>query len=206
MTTGASGGRNLEYARVLEVTPARLYLFDRSGALRFVTRAAAEALGAPASALVGRTLAELGASRPLFVEMERARPWVCASCAPLAVEVSVPRGDELEVFHCDLRPLEVEGGEARTVLCTVTDVTELRAAQRAEQRVRRQLQDALTRVLSGFVRLCSECYAVSSDTEWVPLEKYLHRRDPARLSHGYCDDCYRRALLQIGGSTRLGDE
>jgi PAS domain S-box-containing protein len=196
--SGASRREGIEYARLLETTPARLYLCDRDGQFLFVSRAAAHALGYEPDELVGQRIAELGAAHVLLLEMDLARAQVCTTGVPRAAEARVQRGDIFEVYHYDLRPLDCRDGQVLTVLCTVTDITDLRSAQEAERRVRRQLQDALTRVLSGFVRLCSECYAVSSDAEWIPLEKYLHQSDPARLSHGYCDACYRRALLEIG--------
>jgi PAS domain S-box-containing protein len=198
MTIDASLGTPIEYSRVLEATPARLYLCDRSGTLLFVSRAAADALGYEPDELIGRRVAELGGIHILLTEMDLTRAQVCVTGARRAGEVRIPRGESFEVYHYDLRPLDVEGDEVQTVLCTVTDITDLRLAQEAERRVRRQLQEALTRVLSGFVRLCSECYAVSANSEWIPLEKYLHQHDPARLSHGYCDACYKRALLELG--------
>jgi PAS domain S-box-containing protein len=187
----------VEFGKVLETTPARIFVWDREGAIVFANREAAKLLGRAPEDVIGTTVAELARKHDLFCAVERPSARVLASAAAISGESRVTTGGSHAVLHYDLRPLEVRDDEVTAVLCTVTDITDLRSAQEAERRVRRQLQDALTRVLSGFVRVCSECYAVSSNGEWVPLERYLEQTDAVSLTHGYCDACYHRALAEL---------
>jgi hypothetical protein len=54
----------------------------------------------------------------------------------------------------------------------------------------RQLEDALTKVLNGYIPVCMHCKAIRDDTgRWERLESYLSRRTSAMLSHGICQTC-----------------
>ena len=54
----------------------------------------------------------------------------------------------------------------------------------------RQLEEALTKVLNGYIPVCMHCKSIRDDTgTWERLESYLSRRTSALLSHGICQTC-----------------
>lgn len=60
-------------------------------------------------------------------------------------------------------------------------------------RLERALHDALTRVLSGFVPICSHCKKIrDDDRSWAPIETYLARHSAVQMSHSVCPSCIRR--------------
>ncbi len=189
--------RAVDFGRVLETTPTRIFVWDPAGAFVFANGDGARLLGLAAEEIVGRTLAELAARHELLRAIVQPLERVVATATASTGEARVGADGHQAVLHYDLRPLELRGPAVAAVLGTVTDITDLRSAQESERRVRRQLQDALTRVLSGFVRVCSECYAISVNGEWIPLERYLEQSHAASLSHGYCEACYERALAAL---------
>lgn len=63
-----------------------------------------------------------------------------------------------------------------------------------------ELRTALTQVktLSGLLPICASCKKIRDDQEhWHTLEAYLSRHSEARFSHGYCPECYEKALLEV---------
>jgi sensor domain CHASE-containing protein len=63
------------------------------------------------------------------------------------------------------------------------------------------LQQALAevRTLEGLLPICSCCKRVRDDTGyWNQIETYIHRRTPARFSHGYCPECAVQAFHDFG--------
>ena len=63
--------------------------------------------------------------------------------------------------------------------------------QRVElQETHEELEQALTRVLGGFVPICAECKSIrDSDDTWWSLERYLVDHTDMSLSHGICPEC-----------------
>jgi len=54
----------------------------------------------------------------------------------------------------------------------------------------KQLQDSLTKVLSGFIPICANCKKIRDDKGcWNPIEGYLQSHTDAQFSHGVCPEC-----------------
>lgn len=55
--------------------------------------------------------------------------------------------------------------------------------------------------LEGLLAMCSYCKRIrDTDGAWMPLERYVEARSPARFSHGVCEDCYEKHLrAQVEG-------
>ncbi|MFH1673791.1 MAG: GAF domain-containing protein [Pseudomonadota bacterium] len=52
------------------------------------------------------------------------------------------------------------------------------------------LQNALTKVLSGFIPICSSCKKIRDDKGmWHPVEVYVRDNTDAKFSHSICPDC-----------------
>ncbi len=64
-----------------------------------------------------------------------------------------------------------------------------------------KLQEALTRVrlLSGLLPICADCKRIrSGDGKWMQLETYISGHSEALFTHGFCDNCYKKRLKEIG--------
>ena len=70
-----------------------------------------------------------------------------------------------------------------------------------EQETARKLRASLSeiRVLESFLPICAECKKIRDEQgDWHQLEAYISRRTDTRFSHGYCPECYRKALSEAG--------
>lgn len=84
-----------------------------------------------------------------------------------------------------------------------------RKAEEEKLRLQAQLDETLTKLLSGFVGICSVCKKVRvEDGErhgagWHNVETYVAERTDLKFSHGYCPDCearVRQAIKQGDGA------
>ena len=89
-------------------------------------------------------------------------------------------------------PILSDSGEVRRLMVTSMDITELKETQK-------RLENALTRLLSGFVTICSTCKDIKNDSgQWVPVEYYLSSdANDVQFSHGYCPKCYESAVEEL---------
>lgn len=55
--------------------------------------------------------------------------------------------------------------------------------------IQARLDDALTKVLSGYLPICAHCKAIREGERWVPMETYVTDRTRALFSHGLCPKC-----------------
>lgn len=63
-----------------------------------------------------------------------------------------------------------------------------------------ELRTALAQVktLSGLLPICASCKKIRDGQDhWHTLEAYLSSHSEARFSHGYCPECYEKALLEV---------
>ena len=52
--------------------------------------------------------------------------------------------------------------------------------------------------LSGMLPICASCKKVRDDQNyWQQVESYISRRTGAKFSHGYCPDCFKKAVKAI---------
>ncbi len=55
---------------------------------------------------------------------------------------------------------------------------------------RKRLNDALTKVLGGFIPICANCKRIREETDtWVAVEHYVRSRTDAEFSHTICPTC-----------------
>jgi PAS domain S-box-containing protein len=96
-----------------------------------------------------------------------------------------------------------EGGDPQYALGMIEDITEHKEAREREARLQERLNEALTKALSGYVGICSNCKLIrGKDGERVSLEDYVRDTTEARFSHGLCPSCGKRLYPQLdwGGS------
>lgn len=85
---------------------------------------------------------------------------------------------------------------------------EMREREKAEESNRRlimSLEKALTevRTLRGLLPLCAWCKKVRDDTGyWMELESYIQANSDARVTHGICPDCARKAFARAPSPPR----
>ena len=52
--------------------------------------------------------------------------------------------------------------------------------------------------LSGLLPICCVCKKVRDDQNyWQQVEAYISKRTDARFSHGYCPDCFKKAMQEL---------
>ncbi len=94
--------------------------------------------------------------------------------------------DKVPVINDILRAVMFTGVGAMVALLT-------ERAERAEEEkdlAQKRLDEALTRVLSGFIPICASCKRIRDEKGvWHPVEAYIHDRTEARFSHGICPEC-----------------
>lgn len=75
-------------------------------------------------------------------------------------------------------------------------VSRMSRLQEERFKLQKELDNALTKLLSGFVKICCECKKVrnpgvtESDREnWETIESYISHHTGLEFTHGYCPDC-----------------
>jgi PAS domain S-box-containing protein len=84
-------------------------------------------------------------------------------------------------------------GKAYRVVGTDTDITERKRVEEEREMLRQRLEQALTKILSGFISVCAQCKKVHDHNgKWVQIEHYLMDRTEATFSHGLCPQCLKK--------------
>jgi len=68
-----------------------------------------------------------------------------------------------------------------------------RATQRANERLIKDLQDALANVktLKGLLPVCAWCHRIRNDAGyWERLEAFISAHSEAEFTHGMCPECF----------------
>lgn len=121
------------------------------------------------------------------------RSFVCGTRTQAACELQERHRDGSRVWvHLTLTPRLDEHGAVIGILGIGQDVTERRQAEAERETLQRQLTEALTRVLRGFIPICAACRRIRKDDgRWIPLEAYVERHSDASFTHGCCSECCR---------------
>jgi PAS domain S-box-containing protein len=78
----------------------------------------------------------------------------------------------------------------RKIQGIIIDITQEKAEEQQRQQAQKELEQALSKVISGFVPICAQCKAIRDDTDkWIPVETFITRKSQARFSHGLCPGC-----------------
>ena len=73
---------------------------------------------------------------------------------------------------------------------SISDISELMAAREDQRKTRKKLEEALTRVLSGFIPICASCKRIrDAKGEWQQVEAYIQDHTKAQFSHSICPEC-----------------
>jgi hypothetical protein len=88
-----------------------------------------------------------------------------------------------------------------TFLIMAFSVSTIRSIVESERAINAELRKALSeiKVLGTLLPICAECKKIRDERGiWHPLEAYIGQRSNTHFSHGYCPECYRRALKDAG--------
>ena len=103
----------------------------------------------------------------------------------------------IEVYYGEQRPNHDEGPFFRTerdlinaIARRIGSFIERRRAEEERQAAQEQLQEALTKILIGFLPICSKCKRIRSyGTKWVEIESYIREHTEVQFSHSICPEC-----------------
>jgi hypothetical protein len=79
------------------------------------------------------------------------------------------------------------------------EMQEREKAEESNRQLIQRLEKALTevRTLRGLLPLCAWCKKVRDDTGyWMELESYIQANSDAKVTHGICPDCARKAFAR----------
>lgn len=170
-----------------------IFTIDLKGGLRFRNEVAEKMTGYPVGALMAMNIRDLVALKDqdyLFDRLEKR----------IRGEV-LPQPFSFELIHKDGHHVPVEltttsikdtAGKLLGVQGVARDITKRKQAEREQERLIAELQNALTEVktLSGLLPICSHCKKIRDDKgSWIQLESFIHERSRAQFSHGICPDC-----------------
>jgi PAS domain S-box-containing protein len=92
-------------------------------------------------------------------------------------------------------------GVPRKIQSIVIDIAQEKAEEEQRLQAQKELEQALAKVISGFVSICANCKAIRDDTgNWTSIESYITKKQPVQFSHGYCPECYKKALEDLKSS------
>jgi len=88
----------------------------------------------------------------------------------------------------------------RELVITIEMAVYKHRAEREQERLVHDLEKALEEVktLRGLLPICCECKKIrAADGDWESIEAYVSSRTDATFSHGYCPECFRRAVEEL---------
>lgn len=122
----------------------------------------------------------------------------CKQTADIVVDGE--RLGTIEVYYAAERPQRDEGPflrEERTLINAIAMrvgiFVERRRAEEARECARKELQEALTKILSGFLPICANCKRIRDDgSQWIEIEAYIRDHTDVEFSHSICPSCMKK--------------
>ncbi len=69
---------------------------------------------------------------------------------------------------------------------------------RSEQLLRKELQDALAKMLGGYLPVCAECKEIrDEDGSWSKIDVYIQNHTDAKFTYGICPECKERLYPEL---------
>jgi CheY-like chemotaxis protein len=73
-----------------------------------------------------------------------------------------------------------------------------RQLEHNQQLLREELNDALAKMLGGFLPICAECKKIrDEDDNWDRIDVYIQNRTNARFTYGICPECLTRLYPEL---------
>ena len=68
----------------------------------------------------------------------------------------------------------------------------------SEQELQKQLKDALTRLLSGFLPICAKCKKIrDDDNNWNQIDVYIQEHTDTEFTYGICPECREKLYPEL---------
>ncbi len=91
-----------------------------------------------------------------------------------------------------------EEGELTHIEGLVLDVTDRVRLEESRRELQKQVEDSLTKALSGYVGICAQCKRIrDEDQRWVPVEQYVEGHSTIEFTHGYCPECLEKLRAEV---------
>lgn len=80
-----------------------------------------------------------------------------------------------------------------------SSITKLKNSEEERLRLERELEESLTKLLSGFVPICANCKDIREDSgTWIQIEGYIQKHSDVKFSHGICQKCAKLLYPEYG--------
>ena len=88
----------------------------------------------------------------------------------------------------------------------IYEIGQRKKEQKKKEELILELQKALAEIktLRGILPMCCVCGLIRDDTgveqgkgEWVKVDKFVHQKTEAKVSHSYCPKCYEKAMEDL---------
>jgi len=136
----------------------------------------------------------------------RSNPFAGGPCRQVAnIIVNGSKAGMIEVRYGKEGPDHGEGPFLRTdkdlinaIGKRISRFIERRRAEQEKEIALEKLQEALTKILSGFLPICAKCKKIRDDkTEWVEIEVYIRDRTEVEFSHSICPKCAKELYPEL---------
>jgi PAS domain S-box-containing protein len=188
---GADGSGELSQAQslaelVLQLTPNPYLVKSDQGTLIYVNEAFSNFMGKESGDLVGRNLLDVFPSEAALRHLELDRQ-VMEEREEQIEQEWVQGAQSRRCYQMIKTPLGNLEGEVLGVLCSWTDVTDLK---KERQRVK-QLKEQIP--------ICASCKKIRIDGDfWEAAELYLQKQTGRNWTHGLCPDCVTKFFPEDG--------
>ena len=136
----------------------------------------------------------------------RSNPFAGGPCRQIAnIIVNGSKAGMIEVRYGKEGPDQDEGPFLRSdkdlisaVAKRISRFVERRRAEQEKKIALEKLQEALTKILGGFLPICAKCKKIRDDeTEWVEIEAYIRDRTEVEFSHSICPKCAKELYPEL---------
>jgi len=187
--------RSLQLLGVLDLVPDAVIAARRDGTIAFASRRTEEIFGYERSELLGQPVEILLPERFRALHREQRGSFFGSPRGRSMgsdLDLRGRRKDGTE-FPADISLSPVRIGSEEFAIAAVRDITERKI-------LLARLETALTKVLDGFIPICSNCKRIRQpDESWVRLERYLADHSRASFSHSICPLCEAALYPEDGG-------
>lgn len=178
--------RESELNSILTRMSSVIARLDREFRVVYINDAIKAETGVPASAFIGRTLAEMNLPDGIGQILQEEITTVFSGGENREIEFDRQAPEEGKHYLGRFSPEPDEKGEVSSVLMLIVNITERKKSEL-------ELKGALEQVrkLEGMLPICSYCKSVRDDQDyWRNLDEYISRHSGTQFSHSICPNCY----------------
>ncbi len=178
--------------QLLDAIPVPIFYKDLEYIYTGCNKSFEKYLGKSAEEIIGRTVNDL--SPPHLADLYHRRDAELVENPGVQVyesKIKDKSGMERNVLFHKATFVD-QNGTVAGMIGVIFDITELRQAEGAQEKLISELRSALEQVkqLSGFLPICSSCKKIRDDSGyWQQIERYIREKSSVEFSHSICPDC-----------------